>query len=84
MFKIKQDKQLHILASALLMALLFMSIKSLVWAGLLAFAIGVLKELVYDKFMKKGTADVYDLVANGVGIFLMSVLILIFYGGKYA
>lgn len=72
-----QDGLAHILVSLILCAVLaaFMP----VWiAALVAIAIGFIKELVWDKLLKKGTAEWRDIIADAVGV-LLGVFIIILY-----
>jgi hypothetical protein len=34
---------------------------------LFSFVVGIIKELVYDKLLKKGTPDIVDALATGLG-----------------
>lgn len=64
-----QDGLLHILASVVLMNVLCLSLP--LWVAIIATtAIGIGKELVWDKWMKKGTFDYKDLLCDGIGILL--------------
>lgn len=67
------DGLAHMLVSLILCAVLaaFMP----VWiAALVAIAIGFIKELVWDRWLKKGTAEWRDIIADVVGI-VWSVII---------
>lgn len=64
-----QDGLLHILASVVLMNVLCLFLP--LWVAIIATtAIGIGKELVWDKWMKKGTFDRKDLLCDGIGILL--------------
>lgn len=73
--KIPLDKQLHFLGSALLMCMGYLLFNSIVLAFLLSLSLGVLKELVWDLWMKKGEPDIYDVVYNIIGVVLASTFI---------
>ena len=72
-----QDGLLHILCSLVLCAVLA---AFLPWwaAALITLAIGITKELVWDRWMKKGTAEWRDIIADVVGV-LLGVFIIILY-----
>lgn len=64
-----QDGLLHILASVVLMNVLCLLLP--LWVAIVATAvIGIGKELVWDKWMKKGTFDRKDLLCDAAGILL--------------
>ncbi len=68
-----QDGLAHILASLVLCAVLGAFLP--LWAAvLITLAIGIAKELVWDKWLKKGTAEWKDIIADAVGIALGAVL----------
>lgn len=72
-----QDGLAHILASLVLCAVLGVFLP--LWAAVLVtLAVGVAKELVWDKLLKKGTAEWRDIIADAVGI-LLGVFIMILY-----
>ena len=49
------------------------------WIGLcVAVTLSLLKEFVWDKWLKKGTFEIADLVSNGLGIFEGSIMYLIY------
>ena len=61
------DGLLHMLCSAVLVSVI--SWFAPLWlAALLALLVGVGKEIIYDKLMKRGTPQWKDLVADIVGI----------------
>ena len=71
-----QDGLLHILCSLVLCAVLGVFLP--LWAAvLIALAIGIAKELVWDLWMEKGTAEWRDIISDLVGIVMGSVLALI-------
>lgn len=61
------DGLAHVLVSLVLCAVLA---ALLPWwaAALITLAIGIVKELVWDKLLKKGTAEWRDIIADAVGI----------------
>lgn len=72
-----QDGLLHILCSLVLCAVLAAFLPW--WAAvLISLAVGFIKELVWDKLLKKGTAEWRDMVSDSVGI-VLGVLIIILY-----
>lgn len=62
-----QDGLTHILVSLVLCAVLG---AFLPWwaAALITLAIGVAKELIWDRWMGRGTADWHDIICDAVGI----------------
>lgn len=49
------------------------------WIGLLvAITFSLLKEFVWDKWLKKGNFEIADLVSNGLGILEGSLMYLIY------
>lgn len=72
-----QDGLLHILCSLVLCAVLAAFLPW--WAAvLISLAVGFIKELVWDLWMEKGTAEWRDIVSDAVGI-LLGILIIILY-----
>ena len=72
-----QDGLAHILASLVLCTVLGVFLP--LWAAvLIVLAIGIAKELVWDLWLEKGTAEWRDIVSDAVGI-LLGVLIIILY-----
>ena len=71
-----QDGLTHILVSLVLCAVLA---AFLPWwaAALITLAIGIAKELVWDLWMKKGTAEWRDIISDTVGIIIGTVLAVI-------
>ena len=77
--KIPKDKILHILVSLLIYKLVYLcttliideTTKAVISSILITlFLTIVIKEVVYDLVLKKGTFDLYDIVANIVGILI--------------
>ena len=49
------------------------------WIGLIvALTFSLLKEFVWDKWLKKGTFEIADLISNGLGIIEGSIMYLIY------
>lgn len=71
-----QDGLLHILCS-LVLCLVLSSFISVWIAALITLAIGFIKELVWDLWMKKGTAEWRDIISDLVGIAMGSGLYLL-------
>ena len=70
-----QDGLAHVLASLVLCAVLGAFLP--LWAAVLVtLAVGFIKELVWDKLLKKGTAEWRDIIADAVGILLGVFIIL--------
>lgn len=65
----KLDGCKHIIVSVFLVSILklFMPI---VIAAIVVFVIGIVKELVWDKYLGKGTCELKDLYANIVGVII--------------
>ena len=50
------------------------------WIGLIvAITFSLLKEFVWDKWLKKGCFEITDLISNGLGIIEGSLMYLIYY-----
>jgi len=72
-----QDGLAHILVSLVLCTVLGVFLP--LWAAvLITLSVGFIKELVWDLWLKKGTAEWRDIVSDAVGI-LLGVLIIILY-----
>lgn len=72
-----QDGLTHILVSLVLCAVLGVFLP--LWAAaIITLAVGFIKELVWDLWLEKGTAEWRDIVTDAVGI-LLGVLIIILY-----
>lgn len=64
-----EDGLLHIICSSLIVGIanIFLPL----WiAIIIAFTIGVAKEIIWDKLLNKGTCDNKDIVADLIGIIL--------------
>ena len=71
-----QDGLAHILVSLVLCAVLGVFLP--LWAAVLVtLAVGVLKELIWDKLLKKGTPEWKDILADVLGIILGGSLYLL-------
>jgi hypothetical protein len=71
---IQKDKVKHIVVSFVLC--IFMGAFNLPFGILMTLAIGIGKE-VWDKESGRGTADIYDILADFIGVLIASALILI-------
>lgn len=71
-----QDGLAHILVS-LILCVVFGVFLPLWIAVLITLVIGLIKELVWDLWLKKGTAEWRDIVSDAVGIVLGVVLVLL-------
>ena len=72
-----QDGLAHVLASLVLCAVLGVFLP--LWAAvIIALAVGIIKELVWDLWLEKGTAEWRDIVSDAAGV-LLGVLIIILY-----
>ena len=70
-----QDGLAHVLASLVLCGVLGAFLP--LWAAVvITLAVGFIKELVWDLWLEKGTAEWRDIVSDAVGI-LLGVLIII-------
>ena len=70
-----QDGLAHILVSLVLCTVLGVFLP--LWADvIISLAVGIIKELVWDLWMEKGTAEWRDIVSDAVGI-LLGILIMI-------
>ena len=75
--KIPIDKQLHFFTLAMLTAWLYILTGSVLISSTIALTIGGLKELVWDKYLGKGTPDKYDMAANAIGVLATAIIIVI-------
>ena len=66
---IPQDKLIHFLGCYLVCSMLI-SLIGLLGAITITALLGMAKEVVYDWWMKKGTPEIYDFVADALGIIL--------------
>lgn len=64
-----QDGLLHIICSSILVGIFNLFFPLLI-AIIITAVIGIGKELIYDKLMKKGTCDKKDIISNLIGISL--------------
>ena len=63
------DKYIHVIACALIVGILG-HILNIILAVLITFFVAISKELIYDKLLKKGTADIKDIFADIIGILI--------------
>lgn len=71
----QKDKLKHFAITVAMVVFLFV-ITSMLWVSVsVALSIGLLKELWYDLWLKRGTPDIYDMVANILGA-LSAVLLI--------
>lgn len=59
----------HIILSAIILIILAIFLPKII-AAAITLGLGLFKEFVYDKYMKKGTFDKKDIVADIVGIII--------------
>lgn len=59
----------HIILSAIILIILSIFLPKII-AAAITLGLGLFKEFVYDKYMKKGTFDTKDIVADIVGIII--------------
>ena len=59
----------HIIVSAVLVCIFKLFIPMII-AATVVFVIGIVKGLVWDKYLKQGTCELKDLYANIVGIII--------------
>lgn len=64
-----QDGLLHIICSSLLVGLLNL-FTTLTVAVIITAAVGLAKEFIWDKHLKKGTFETKDLICDLIGIFI--------------
>ena len=74
--KIPYDKKLHVIAS-MCMLLFFALFFTMLEATYLSLLVGICKEVIWDKWLGKGTPDIYDMVANVAGITLGSFIVFL-------
>ena len=72
-----KDKILHFIAG-LCITLFFSIILSPIWGVLFGIAFGIAKELIWDKWLKKGTPELLDFLATALGSLLTFALLLVF------
>ena len=71
------DGLAHMLVSLILCAVLAAFLPW--WAAvLITLVVGFIKELVWDRWLKKGTAEWRDIIADAIGV-LLGVFIIILY-----
>lgn len=67
--KIRKDDLLHILFSIIIMTVLKLLLPWWI-AAILTMLVGILKELIWDKWLKKGTPEWRDIVSDIIGIII--------------
>ena len=74
----QKDKQYHFLGSAILAIVFYALTQSIIGAIVIAIGIGAVKELYHDLYLNRGTPDIYDMLANSIGVIFGIILVLIF------
>lgn len=67
--QIRKDDLLHILFSVIIMTVLKLLLPWWI-AAILTMFVGILKELIWDKWLKKGTPEWRDIVSDIIGIII--------------
>lgn len=67
--QIRKDDLLHILFSVIIMTVLKLLLPWWI-AAILTMFVGILKELIWDKWLKKGTPEWRDLLSDIIGIII--------------
>lgn len=67
--QIRKDDLLHILVSVIIMTVLKLLLPCWI-AAILTMLVGILKELIWDKWLKKGTPEWRDIVSDIIGIII--------------
>ena len=67
--QIRKDDLLHILVSVIIMTVLKLLLPWWI-AALITLLVGILKELIWDKWLKKGTPEWRDIVSDIIGIII--------------
>lgn len=73
---VRMDGLLHILCAAVLTLSLF-SFLPYIASIIIAAAVAVAKELIYDLWLKKGIAEWHDIICDVAGLIYASVVFLI-------
>lgn len=66
---IRKDDLLHILFSVIIMTVLKLLLPWWI-AAILTMFVGILKELIWDKWLKKGTPEWRDIISDFIGILI--------------
>lgn len=77
----KFDKLMIMLITNLLTVFFFSMTGSMFWGVMITFGLVLLKELVYDKLIRKGEISTVDITAGSIGVFIgwiSTVLVLAF------
>lgn len=67
--QIRKDDLLHILFSVIIMTVLKLLLPWWI-AALITLIVGILKEIVWDKILEKGTPEWRDIVSDIIGIII--------------
>lgn len=71
------DGLAHMLVSLILCSVLAAFLPC--WAAvLITLAVGFIKELVWDRWLKKGTAEWRDIIADAIGVLLGAFIIILY------
>lgn len=63
---------LHIIISVIIMQVLMIVFPTM-WSAVITLVIGIAKEVVYDYYLKKGTASWKDVVCDIAGILIACI-----------
>lgn len=77
----KFDKLMIMLISNLLTVFFFALTNSIFWGVMITFGLVLLKELIYDKLIRKGEISTVDITAGSIGVFIgwiSTILVLAF------
>lgn len=66
------DGLLHIIIYVIIMQVLMIVFPTM-WSVVITLAIGIAKEVIYDYYLKKGTASWKDLLCDFVGILISCI-----------
>jgi hypothetical protein len=77
----KIDKLIMMVLANLFTVFFFSLTKSMFWGVIITFALVLLKEIVYDKIIRKGEINPVDISAGSIGVFIgwiSTILVLAF------
>ena len=74
----QRDKQIHFAAGFVIAIIIGFIFQSYLAMFLVALVLGLLKDVVYDKWMKKGCFEIADIVMTSVGS-IPAILIIMIY-----
>ena len=77
--KLKKDKLKHFIVGFIIALLVYLATKDQTISAWVVIASGALKEVVWDKVLKKGTPEFYDFVATFFGWILLSLIVTLFF-----